>query len=185
MAKILFTNKTDKQKDIIIPSEPDMVKQDNDNVAVDKVKLSFVDKSLKQKDISKNISKDNFDVTKVKLSFVDNSSKNKPVIDNKKPVVFKKDKNLITEVVKPKEVVKPEVIKVEVKKPEVVKVEVVKPIIPKYKLTKCPFKEGDLIKYKDEIFLVKLQDGVFYIHTDAILSMRRLKPDDWGYYKKI
>jgi len=172
-----------------------------------KSKPTFVDKSVKSKPIEKPIEK-------TKLSFVDKSKKNLST-RNLKPIekkLVEKPKPTpkpIEKVEVPKPTPKP-IEKVEVPKPiekkvidvpkSIEKVEVPKitstpkPIekkvinVPKpiEKITTCPFKEGDLIKLKDEIFLVnKNPNGDFYIQTDVILKMKKLSPDNWGIFHKI
>lgn len=49
----------------------------------------------------------------------------------------------------------------------------------------CPFENGTLVKHKDQIYLVVKIGDEFFIHTDAVLKMKKVKPDDWGIFNKI
>jgi hypothetical protein len=204
MAKIVFNNnKVDKQKTITIQSKPETVENESmstkeEKVLVNKSKFSFVDKTKKHTDaptsskpkVIENVIKKSIEkvVNKSKLSFVDKSTK--PVAQTNHPVVFKKEPK-VEPTVEPKVEIKTETPKViespipskpilSFPQPKLIQVD------PKIKITECPFKEGDLIKFKDEIYLVnKNINGQFYIFTDSVMRMKQLKPEDWGIYNKI
>ena len=201
MAKILFNNKTGKDKNSVNQSKSKTVEKDthkDEKVLKKSTKLSFVDKTTKTKpsfvDKSSKSKTTSVNTTsntkpkveekvieqpkvteKIKLSFVDKSEKSKPVAAKPiaKPIAAKPiAKPVATKPIaikeKPKPVIQP------------------KPVIPRFKIKKCPFTEGDLIKYKNEIYLVnKDQFGDFYIHTETILKMKQFKPEDWGVFNKI
>ena len=194
--KLSFVDKTTKSKPTFVDKS---VKSKPIEKPIEKTKLSFVDKS------KKNLSTRNLKPIEKKVV-----EKPKPT---PKPIekveVPKPTPKPIEKVEVPKPTPKP-IKKVEVPKPiekkvidvpkSIEKVEVPKitstpkPIekkvinVPKpiEKITTCPFKEGDLIKLKDEIFLVnKNPNGDFYIQTDVILKMKKLSPDNWGIFHKI
>lgn len=50
----------------------------------------------------------------------------------------------------------------------------------------CPFNEGDLVSYKDDIFLVKIcKDGYYCLFTHTTISFKKIVPDNWNKYTKI
>jgi len=52
-------------------------------------------------------------------------------------------------------------------------------------VTECPFNDGDLIKFKDEIYLVtKFSDG-YYIRTSSNGFKKKRIPENWGVFQKI
>jgi len=53
------------------------------------------------------------------------------------------------------------------------------------KISNCPYKEGDLIKSKDEIYLVRNYDNKYFLQITSFLTNKKLFPDDWGIFSKI
>ena len=116
---------------------------------------SFVEKVDKKEGNDKCLLVDVSEKPKTKLSFVD-KSKEKPQRPQR-PIQI-------------------------LEKPKVVE----KPSIPVKKIKICPFDEGDLVKFKDNIYLIiRNLDGDMYLHTDTMLSMKKIKPDNWGIFRKI
>jgi len=161
MVKIVFVNKDEKPQ----------------NKIIDKKSASL------EKEVLINNAKEK---TKTEFKFIDKSKEYKPFytknIDRKKT---------IKEPIEQKEVVqKPVVQKPVVQKPVVQKPVVQEPIKEKITVTKqvikkCPFNDGDLIKSKDQIYLVVKLDDNYYIQTDVVLKMKKIIPNDWGIFNKI
>ena len=155
---------------------------DNKNVIVNKTKekdtqITFVNKSKKSKVIerSKIIEKSKV-IERSKIIEKPKVIERSKIIE--KPKVIERSK--IIE--KPKVIERSKIIE----KPKVVKQKPVLPTPPHIKLTDCPFKGGDLIKFKNDIFLVnKFNDDTYYIYTESLLSMKKTIPNDWGIFHKI